>query len=66
MIEPVQINSRPVGPGHPPYVIAEACINHEGDIALARRMVHIAHAMDVDCIKFQIQSGEIHWGKPDQ
>lgn len=54
MIEPVVIKGRPIGPGHPPLIIAEACINHEGDIAIARSMVYMAHAMGADCIKFQI------------
>jgi N-acetylneuraminate synthase len=54
MIEPVVIKGRPLGPGHPPLIIAEACINHEGDVAIARKMVHMAHAMGADCIKFQI------------
>lgn len=36
-----------------PYVIAEACINHEGEYAIAEKMVYMAHAMGVDCIKFQ-------------
>ncbi len=53
MIKPVKINDRLVGPGHPPFIIAEACINHEGDIRIAEQMVYMAHAMGVDCIKFQ-------------
>jgi len=54
MIKPVKIRNRLVGPGHPPFIIAEACINHEGDIAIAEKMVYMAHAMGADCIKFQI------------
>ena len=54
MAEIVTIGGRKVGKGHPPYIIAEACINHEGDIKIARQMVYVAHAMGADCIKFQI------------
>ncbi|MCM8811693.1 MAG: N-acetylneuraminate synthase family protein [Candidatus Omnitrophica bacterium] len=54
MIQPVQIGRRMVGPGHKPFIIAEACINHEGNFEMARKMVHVAHAMGADCIKFQI------------
>jgi N-acetylneuraminate synthase len=54
MIEPVRIGERLVGPGHKPFVIAEACINHQGQIAIAERMVHMAHALGADAIKFQI------------
>jgi len=56
MIEPIRIGGRLVGPGHSPFVIAEACINHEGDIEIAKKMVYVAHAMGVDCIKFQIHA----------
>ena len=33
------IGDRPVGDGHPTYVIAEACVNHNGDFDKAKRMV---------------------------
>lgn len=54
MVKPVEIGARLIGPGERPFVIAEACINHEGQIEIAEKMVHIAHAMGADCIKFQI------------
>ena len=50
----IRLGKREIGENCPPYVIAEACINHEGEIALARRMVHIAYAMGADAIKFQM------------
>jgi N-acetylneuraminate synthase len=50
----IKIGGRRVGPDHPPYVIAEACINHEGDIAIAREMVFSARAAGADAIKFQL------------
>ena len=50
----VQLGSRMVGDGHRPLIIAEACINHEGNIRIGEEMVYMAHAMGVDCIKFQI------------
>ncbi len=49
----IEIGDRIVGEGHPPYIVAEACINHEGDIAIAREMVYVARAMRADAIKFQ-------------
>jgi sialic acid synthase SpsE len=54
MIEPIRLKDRMVGPGMAPFIIAEACINHEGDIRIAEQMVYMAHAMGADCIKFQI------------
>jgi N-acetylneuraminate synthase len=54
MIEPITIGGRLVGPRHKPYIIAEAAINHQGDVTIAERMVYVAHALGVDAIKFQI------------
>lgn len=54
MIETIQIADREVGEGFPPYIVAEACINHQGDPELAKKMVYVAHAMGCDSIKFQI------------
>lgn len=53
-IAPVAIAGRLVGPGYKPFIIAEACINHEGRIELAEKMVYLAHAVGADAIKFQI------------
>jgi len=49
----IVIGDRPVGPGHPPLVIAEIGINHEGDAAKARRMIDDAAAAGCECVKFQ-------------
>ncbi|MBI4538155.1 MAG: N-acetylneuraminate synthase [Gemmatimonadetes bacterium] len=44
---------RPVGPGHPCFLIAEAGVNHNGDLALARELVDAAAEAGADAIKFQ-------------
>ncbi len=49
----VKIGNRTVGDNHPPLVIAEVGINHEGDINKAIRMVDDAHAAGCECVKFQ-------------
>ncbi len=54
MIKGVKIKGRTIGEGNPPFIIAEACINHEGDINIAKEMVRRAHGVGADCIKFQI------------
>ncbi|MBI2094022.1 MAG: N-acetylneuraminate synthase family protein [Candidatus Omnitrophica bacterium] len=54
MIEPVKIGNRLVGPGHRPFIIAEAAVNHQGDVEHAKRMVYLAHAVGADAIKFQL------------
>ena len=50
----IKIYGHSIGPGHPPYIIAEACVNHQGDMNIAKKMVHIAHEKGADAIKFQM------------
>ena len=48
-----QIHGRQVGNGHPPLVIAEIGINHEGSLDKAIRMVNDAKRVGCECVKFQ-------------
>jgi len=50
----VTINGRELSQNDSPLIIAEACINHEGNFDVAKNMIYMAHAMEADCIKFQI------------
>jgi sialic acid synthase SpsE len=52
----VWIGSRPVGEGHPCFVIAEAGVNHNGDPALAHRLIDVAVRAGADAVKFQKRS----------
>lgn len=52
-MEEVVISGRAIGPAHPPLVIAEIGINHEGSIDKAIRMVDDAAAAGCECVKFQ-------------
>lgn len=47
------IDDRKIGPGNPPFVIAEIGINHEGDFDKAICMVDDAHRVGAECVKFQ-------------
>ena len=47
------IEGRKIGPAHPPFVIAEAGINHEGSFKKAIQLVDAAAEAKADCIKFQ-------------
>lgn len=53
-ISPVKLGPHMLGPEQSPVVIAEACVNHQGDFEHAKRMVYIAHAMGAQIIKFQM------------
>ena len=52
-MELLTIAGRTIGPGHPPYVIAELGANHNGDMELCRRLIDAAHAAGADAVKFQ-------------
>ncbi len=47
------INNRKVGPNHPPLVLAECGINHEGSIDKAYQMIDSAIEAGAEAIKFQ-------------
>ncbi len=42
-----------LGPGLPPYVIAEVGANHNGDMGLCRRLIDEAKSSGADAVKFQ-------------
>jgi len=54
MVQPIRIGDRLIGPGHKPFIVAEAAINHQGEYEIAERMVYVAHALGADAIKLQI------------
>lgn len=49
----VTIGTRTVGPKAPCFVIAEAGVNHNGDLGLARGLVDAAAEAGADAVKFQ-------------
>ena len=55
----VTIAGRPVGPGHPVYVIAEIGLNHNGDVELAKRLIDVAADAGADAVKLQKRTPEL-------
>lgn len=53
MIQPVSINNRLIGHGQPCFIIAEAGVNHNGDMQIARCLIDAAAEAGADAIKFQ-------------
>ncbi|MCP4547819.1 MAG: polyhydroxyalkanoate biosynthesis repressor PhaR [bacterium] len=49
----IVLHGRPIGLNHPPFVMAEIGINHEGDLNKAKRMVDDAKSAGCECVKFQ-------------
>jgi len=54
-----QISDRAIGPGQSCYVIAEAGVNHNGELALAKQLVDVAVAAGADAVKFQTFKAEL-------
>ena len=52
-MEPIQLHHRFIARGRPCFIIAEAGVNHNGCVDLARRMVDAAIAAGADAVKFQ-------------
>ena len=52
-MEKLNMAGRLVGPGEPPYIIAEIGANHNGDMALCRTMIDSAKSCGADAVKFQ-------------
>jgi N-acetylneuraminate synthase len=59
MPQVVNIGTRPVGEGHPVWIIAEIGINHNGDLELAKKMIDTASIAGCDAVKFQKRTPEL-------
>lgn len=62
----VKIENRIIGDGQPCFISAEIGINHNGDEALAHRMIDAIAEAGADCVKFQTFSAEEFMNGPDQ
>ena len=49
----IKINKRFIGIKFKPFVIVEACVNHQGSLNLAKKMILYSKKVGADCIKFQ-------------
>jgi len=59
MTREIRIGDHMVGDGHPVYIIAEAGINHNGDIENAKKLIDAAKHSGVDAVKFQKRTPEL-------
>ena len=49
----IKIDGREIGPGKPCFIIAEAGVNHNHDLATAIRLIEVAVQAGADAVKFQ-------------
>jgi len=54
----IKIGNKLIGEREPCFVIAEAGVNHNGDIKLARKLIDVAKEAGVDAVKFQTFKAE--------
>lgn len=53
-----EIAGRPIGPAHPPYVVAELSGNHNGDLGRALELVEMAKEAGADAVKLQTYTAD--------
>jgi len=54
----MKIGARLIGEGEPCFIIAEAGVNHNGDIGLAKELIDAAKKAGADAVKFQTFKAE--------
>ncbi len=58
VVTPIEIAGRKIGPSYPCFIIAEAGVNHNGDINLAHQLIDAAIQSGADAVKFQTFKAE--------
>lgn len=54
----ISIGNRKIGKGYPCFIIAEAGVNHDGELTKALKMIDIAVVAKADAVKFQTFTGD--------
>src|SRR5688572_28848381 len=61
----IEIGGRPVGDGHPCFIVAEIGINHNGDLETARKLIKAAKEAGCDAVKFQKRTVEVVYSQEE-
>ena len=61
----VKIADKFIGDGYPCFIIAEIGINHNGSVALAKKMIDIAVTTGCDAVKFQKRTVDVVYTKEE-
>ena len=62
MAKIVKISNKSVGDGEPIFVTAEIGINHNGDLAIAKKLIDVAVGAGADAVKFQKRTVDAVYG----
>ncbi|HUC60483.1 MAG TPA: N-acetylneuraminate synthase family protein [Alphaproteobacteria bacterium] len=63
--QPVRIGKKSVGPGQPCYIVGEIGINHNGDLAIAKKLIDRAVEFGFDAVKFQKRTVDVVYTPED-
>ena len=61
----VKVGRKKIGDGYPCFIIAEIGINHNGSVALAKKMIDIAVTTGCDAVKFQKRTVDVVYTKEE-
>ncbi|MBF0182861.1 MAG: N-acetylneuraminate synthase family protein [Magnetococcales bacterium] len=61
----VRLGEKIVGEGHPCYLIAEIGINHNGDVAIAKKLIDKAVLYGFDAVKFQKRTVDVVYSQEE-
>ncbi len=53
MMHRIKIGNKYIGPRDPIFIIAEAGVNHNGDLKIAKKLIDVAAKAGADAVKFQ-------------
>lgn len=65
MVKCVKIANKIIGDNNPCFIIAEIGINHNGSVALAKKMIDIAVTTGCDAVKFQKRTVDVVYTKEE-
>jgi len=54
----VKIEDKLVGDGEAVFIVAEAGVNHNGDVDLGKKLIDVARGAETDAVKFQVFKAE--------
>ncbi len=64
-VKPVKVGNKMIGPAAPCFVIAEIGINHNGDMAIAKKLIDAAVSCGCDAVKFQKRTVDVVYTKEE-